>query len=257
MVRKKQRNHDTAAVYNPIQQDGETQSTDAIYPQESTYPSISMEATAAAAVAAASLQLQFGLDTESGVNIVDPQTATELLLTSEMTASIKNIDSEIQESQHDISFAHSEIVQSANAGDFLEKRRRRDRQKYANMTNEERTEYNVKRRAQYHRQSDLSRKKRRERERKRYHALSAEEANERNERRAAMERERYKQLSKEELEERNQRRRERAAQLRREKANPIISRQSSVIMEDAVKDATEAAIAAVVTSFDIIESSEV
>ena len=162
MVRKKQPTSDT--VNNPI-----TQMEESVEAQM-TLPNISMEATAAAA--AAVLQASaFSIDAEAaGVSIVDPQTATELLLSSEITAladpSTNNINSELQESQHDISFAHPETLQSANPADYLDKRRRRDRQKYANMSNEERTEYNMKRRAQYHRQSDLSRKKRRERERR-------------------------------------------------------------------------------------------
>jgi len=73
-----------------------------------------------------------------------------------------------------------------------------------------------------------------------------------------MERDRYKNRSKEELEERNKRRRERATQLRREKRGASVSSKSHTSpMEDAVKEATEAAIAAAATvrTFDFIEAS--
>jgi len=216
-------------------------------------------ATAAAAAAA--------LAEAAGVSIVDPTAASELLLSSEMTALADASMSSMKNNLEDapmISLPDPHLIENMNSNtgiesaDNLEKRRHRDRQKYANMTETERTEYNMKRRAQYHRQSDQSRKKRRERERRRYHSLTPEESKQRNERRAAMERDRYKNLSQEELEERNKRRRERAAQLRREKGSASVSSQSRTNpMEDAVKEATEAAIAAAaaVTTFDFIEAS--
>jgi hypothetical protein len=235
-------------VCNPIQEDPDE-------PISASAIEISMEATAAAAAAAASLQFE-DVAEAAGVNIVDPDTAYQMTTLAHNT--IKGIGSEHQDIQ-DVSLDHDDSMDGdhmTSSADSLEKRRRRDRQKYANMSNEERMEYNFKRRAQYHRQSDLSRKKRRERERRRYHALTPEEAKERNERRAAMERERYKSMSKDELEERNKRRRERAAQLRREKSMNM-NGQSADHMEDAVKEATEAAFAAAVTTLDIMETSEV
>lgn len=99
----------------------------------------------------------------------------------------------------------------------LASRRLKDRQRYANMTPEQRQVYNSKRREQYHRQSEISRIKRRERERSRYHALTADLAKERNARRARLERERYQRLSPDELEQKNRRRRERAAFARQKK----------------------------------------
>jgi hypothetical protein len=246
MGRKKQMKSDDIVI-NPIKHGGDEDTAGIIV------------ATAAAAAAA--------LAEAAGVSIVDPSTASELLLSSEMNAladaSMKN-DLPLPPGGH-ISYAHhDDMLQGSNnsntmeSGDSLEKRRRRDRQKYANMSETERTEYNLKRRAQYHRQSDQSRKKRRERERRRYHALTSDEAKQRNERRAAMERERYKHLSKDELEERNKRRRERASQLRRDKGGASVSSShSNNPMDDAVKEATEAAIAAAaaVTSFDLMEAS--
>jgi hypothetical protein len=101
--------------------------------------------------------------------------------------------------------------------DQLAARRLKDRQRYATMTPEQRHAYNMKRREQYHRQSEISRQRRRERERNRYHALMLEEAKHRNNRRAKLERERYQKLSPEELEAKNRKRRERAALARQKK----------------------------------------
>jgi len=101
----------------------------------------------------------------------------------------------------------------------LAKRRRKDRERYSNMTDEQRKAYNAKRREQYHRLSEISRQKRRERERSRYHGLDHVSVKERNARRAKLERERYQRLSPAELEARNRRRRERAAAMRALKKN--------------------------------------
>lgn len=100
---------------------------------------------------------------------------------------------------------------------LLAARRLKDRQRYANMTPDQRQVYNSKRREQYHRQSDTSRQKRRERERARYHSLDNDASKDRNTRRARLERERYQKLSPEELEAKNRKRRERAASARAKK----------------------------------------
>lgn len=84
--------------------------------------------------------------------------------------------------------------------DLLASRRLKDRERYANMTPEQRMIYNAKRREQYHRQNEISRMKRRERERIRYHTLSPDKSKERNARRAKLERERYQRLKPEDLE---------------------------------------------------------
>eukprot|EP00535_Pseudo-nitzschia_heimii_P003946 CAMPEP_0197179012 /NCGR_PEP_ID=MMETSP1423-20130617/4101_1 /TAXON_ID=476441 /ORGANISM="Pseudo-nitzschia heimii, Strain UNC1101" /LENGTH=469 /DNA_ID=CAMNT_0042628855 /DNA_START=156 /DNA_END=1565 /DNA_ORIENTATION=- len=102
--------------------------------------------------------------------------------------------------------------------DQLASRRMKDRQRYANMTPEQRHIYNAKRREQYHRQSEASRQRRRERERERYHSLENEDAKSRNARRAKLERERYQRLNPEQLEAKNRKRRERAAAARNKKA---------------------------------------
>eukprot|EP00977_Amphora_coffeiformis_P000970 scaffold205_cov148-Amphora_coffeaeformis.AAC.1 len=108
-------------------------------------------------------------------------------------------------------------VSSQSHEEALAARRLKDRQRYANMTPDQRQQYNQKRREQYHRQTELSRQKRRERERARYHSLTNDAAKDRNTRRAKLERERYQKLSAEELEAKNRRRRERAAMARQKK----------------------------------------
>lgn len=96
-------------------------------------------------------------------------------------------------------------------------RRARDRERYANMTQEERDAYNARRRKQYTQQSDAVRQRRRQRERARYHSMPEDKVKERNAKRARLERERYKKMPKEVLEERNRKRRERAAAARKKK----------------------------------------
>lgn len=113
--------------------------------------------------------------------------------------------------------ADGEDDPSKKHADHLAARRMKDRQRYANMTAEQRQVYNAKRREQYHRQSENSRQKRRERERHRYHALTSTDAKDRNARRAKLERERYQKLTPQELELKNRRRRERAALARQKK----------------------------------------
>lgn len=102
-------------------------------------------------------------------------------------------------------------------GDHLASRRAKDRDRYANMTPEEREAYNARRRSQYGKQPSSTRQRRRERERIRYHNFSEDDTKERNARRAELERERYKKLSREVLDERNRKRRERAMALRLKK----------------------------------------
>eukprot|EP00522_Entomoneis_paludosa_P012366 CAMPEP_0172455414 /NCGR_PEP_ID=MMETSP1065-20121228/12056_1 /TAXON_ID=265537 /ORGANISM="Amphiprora paludosa, Strain CCMP125" /LENGTH=408 /DNA_ID=CAMNT_0013207875 /DNA_START=97 /DNA_END=1323 /DNA_ORIENTATION=- len=106
---------------------------------------------------------------------------------------------------------------TASHEEQLAARRLKDRQRYANMSLDQRQVYNSKRREQYHRQSELSRQRRRERERTRYHALESDQAQHRNSQRAKLERERYQRLSPAELEAKNRKRRERAAVLRQKK----------------------------------------
>ena len=108
-------------------------------------------------------------------------------------------------------------VASQSHEEALAARRLKDRQRYANMTPDQRQQYNAKRREQYHRQSENSRQKRRERERVRYHSLTSDAAKDRNARRAKLERERYQKLTPEELEAKNRKRRERAAAARQKK----------------------------------------
>lgn len=168
-------------------------------------PSVLSAEVAAAAAVAASLN----------------QDHNDLLLSSE----IAQIAAESAEGGNNNPDSGSEPVPPLDGGNHsgvsheqhLASRRRKDRERYASMSQEEREAYNKKRREQYHRQSEESRRKRRERERKRYHALSTEKAKERNARRASLERERYKKLSPNELAERNAKRRERAAMLRAQK----------------------------------------
>lgn len=129
----------------------------------------------------------------------------------------------------------------------LASRRHKDRQRYANMTPEQRQVYNAKRREQYHRQTDNSRVKRRERERSRYHSLDTESAKERNARRARLERERYQKLNGDALEQKNRRRRERAAAARMKKemttgANVAAVAAGESIMEDDPKLGVEEAV---------------
>lgn len=111
----------------------------------------------------------------------------------------------------------SRLSGGSNHDEQLTCRRLKDRERYANMTPEQRQVYNSKRREQYHRQTELSRQKRRERERSRYHALPGELAKERNIRRAKLERERYQKLTQDKLEDKNRARRERAAASRHRK----------------------------------------
>ena len=146
---------------------------------------ISPEVTAAAAAAAASLHLT--------------QAGADLLLSSEIPLSTTETPTGFSHAQH------------------LANRRLRDRIRYASMSKDQRDTYNYRRREQYHRQTEVSRKKRRQRERERYHSLDPEAAKLRNERRALLERERYKKLTPQELATRNAKRRERAAALRRKK----------------------------------------
>jgi len=131
----------------------------------------------------------------------------DLLLTNEI-AQIAAESAAADESIAAIEISHEQ---------HLAHRRRKDRERYASMTEDQRESYNKKRRDQYHRQSEESRRKRRERERNRYHSLTADRAKERNARRAALERDRYKKLSPNELAARNAKRRERAAMLRAQK----------------------------------------
>ncbi len=149
-------------------------------------------------------------------------------LTAEVAASAAAVAASLNHEHNDLLLS-SEIAQIAaestgNTSDsgktheqHLASRRQKDRDRYASMTNEQREAYNKKRREQYHRQSEISRKKRRERERNRYHSLTADKAKERNARRAALERDRYKKLTPAELAERNAKRRERAAMMRARK----------------------------------------
>jgi|EP00979_Chaetoceros_neogracilis_P003839 hypothetical protein len=110
--------------------------------------------------------------------------------------------------------------------EHLASRRQKDRERYASMSHEQREVYNCKRREQYHRQSEGSRKKRRERERVRYHSLVPVKAKERNVRRATLERDRYKKLSLDELASRNSKRRARAASLRAQKKANVAAAQA-------------------------------
>lgn len=91
------------------------------------------------------------------------------------------------------------------------------KERYSNMTPDQRQVYNSKRREQYHRQTENSRHRRRERERLRYHSMPKDMAKNRNERRAKLERERYQKLAPDELDSKNRRRRERAASTRLKK----------------------------------------
>lgn len=106
-----------------------------------------------------------------------------------------------------------------NHVDQLAIRRKKDRERYANMTPDQRQVYNCKRREQYHRQSEASRQRRRERERERYHSLENDDAKHRNARRAKLERERYQRLNPDQLENKNRKRRERAAAARNKKSH--------------------------------------
>lgn len=131
----------------------------------------------------------------------------------------------------------------------LASRRQKDRQRYANMTPEQRQVYNAKRREQYHRQTDNSRVKRRERERSRYHSLNNDAAKDRNARRARLERERYQKLSGDELEHKNRRRRERAASARTKKeisaaatVAAVAAGEAMPMMDDDPKEAVEDAV---------------
>ena len=90
-----------------------------------------------------------------------------------------------------------------NRGEHLAGRRKKDRERYAAMSDEARDAYNAKRRAQYHKQGKDQRQKRRDRERARYHAVDEESRSKRNTRRAEMERNRYKKLTPEQLAERS------------------------------------------------------
>jgi hypothetical protein len=109
----------------------------------------------------------------------------------------------------------------------LAARRSKDRMRYANMTGDQRQQYNSKRRDQYHRQSEISRQKRRERERARYHSFTTDDAKGRNARRAKLERERYQKLTADELESKNRKRRERAAHARQKKDGDKVGGSSS------------------------------
>lgn len=131
----------------------------------------------------------------------------------------------------------------------LASRRQKDRQRYANMTPEQRQIYNAKRREQYHRQTDNSRVKRRERERSRYHSLNNDAAKDRNARRARLERERYQKLSGDELEHKNRRRRERAASARTKKeisaaatVAAVAAGEAMPMMDDDPKESVEEAV---------------
>ena len=106
-----------------------------------------------------------------------------------------------------------------NRGDHLAGRRKKDRERYAAMTDEARDAYNSKRRSQYHKQGKDQRQKRRDRERTRYHSVDDDSRGKRNTRRAEMERNRYKKLTPEDLTERNKKRRERAAAARKARAS--------------------------------------
>lgn len=117
--------------------------------------------------------------------------------------------------------------------ELLAARRMKDRQRYANMTPDQRRSYNSKRREQYHRQSEISRQKRRERERLRYHALESDDAKTRNARRAKLERERYQKLTPQELEIKNRKRRERAALARQKKGSKVRMTEHSIPMAAA------------------------
>ena len=158
---------------------------------------ISAQVTAAAAAAAASLNGFSGGD-------------SDLMLSNEIAQTVLDAATPANpnEETKSANFSHEK---------HLATRRLKDRERYANMTPDQREVYNAKRREQYHRQSEASRKKRRERERARYHSLSPAASKERNARRAALERERYKKLDPAELAARNARRRERAAALRAQK----------------------------------------
>lgn len=121
---------------------------------------------------------------------------------------------------------HSYLDIGMSHEEHLASRRQKDRERYASMSKDQREVYNCKRREQYHRQSETSRKKRRERERVRYHSLAAPRAKERNLRRASLERERYKKLSANELASRNSKRRSRAASLRAHKKAAVAQAQA-------------------------------
>lgn len=112
----------------------------------------------------------------------------------------------------------------------LAARRAKDRERYASMTLEQRENYNLKRRKQYHCQSELSRQNRRNRERERYHSLDAEAAKKRNKKRAKLERERYQRLTPEQLETRNAKRRERSAKARQKKRDELEKRKGAGIL---------------------------
>lgn len=128
------------------------------------------------------------------------------------------IEAEYGGGDDDISMTSSQKLKNPGTHeDQLAARRLKDRQRYAHMTGEQRHAYNMKRREQYHRQSEISRQRRRERERNRYHALQMDDAKDRNNRRAKLERERYQKLSSDELESKNRKRRERAALSRQKK----------------------------------------
>lgn len=179
---------------------------------------MSAEVVSAAAIAAAA----YGGLLPDADDIVQSQEIAQLT----QTAMGHDDDHDDHDHMHDHEHDDDDIPLSElglSHEQHLASRRQKDRERYASMSKDQREVYNCKRREQYHRQSEISRKKRRERERVRYHSLPGEKAKDRNVRRASLERDRYKKLSGVELSGRNAKRRARAAALRAQKKQSVAS----------------------------------
>jgi hypothetical protein len=189
--------HDTAVAMADV-----VKTQDDIDPSSILTSNISAEVVSAAAAAAAA----YGGLLPDADDIVQSQEIAQLTQTTMGHGDHSDMD--MHGDHGDLQVSHEEHLAS---------RRQKDRERYASMSHEQRDVYNCKRREQYHRQSNTSRKKRRERERIRYHSLTMDRAKERNVRRASLERDRYKRLTADELSARNAKRRGRAASLRHQK----------------------------------------